>query len=157
MAGLQDRRRAFTEFVREVEPRLSFAYAAAYGPELGREATAEALAYGWEPWERVGEMDNPAGYLYRVGQTRVRRHRRRHVVAPPLPPERRDVWVEPALPQALARLSEQQRVAVVLTHGFEWTQQEVAELLGIARTSVQKHLERGLEKLQAALEVGSDV
>ena len=33
-------RAQFTTFVEEVEPRLSFALAAAYGPEVGREATA---------------------------------------------------------------------------------------------------------------------
>ena len=73
-----------------------------------------------------------------------------------MPPGGSEVWVEPALPAALAGLSEQQRTAVVLIHAFDWTQQEVAELLDIRRTTVQKHLERGLEKLQTALEVGAD-
>ena len=40
------------------------------GPELGREAAAEALVYGWEQWDRISEMANPAGYLYRVGRSR---------------------------------------------------------------------------------------
>jgi hypothetical protein len=35
---------AFTRFVKETEPRLSYALAAAYGPEVGAEATADALA-----------------------------------------------------------------------------------------------------------------
>jgi RNA polymerase sigma-70 factor (ECF subfamily) len=156
MAGPEDDRTAFIAFAREVEPRLSFAFSAAYGPELGRDATAESLAYAWEFWDRVRKMDNPAGYLYRVGQTRVKRYRRRAVVAPTIPSEGSEVWVEPGLPAALAGLSEQQRTAVVLIHAFDWTQQEVAELLGIGRTTVQKHLERGLEKLQTLLEVRTD-
>ena len=41
-------REAFTEFVQSVEPRLRLALMAGYGPERGREATAEALAYAWE-------------------------------------------------------------------------------------------------------------
>ena len=156
MAQESDQRTAFTAFVREVEPRLSYAFAAAYGPELGREATAEALAYAWEHWQRIRTMGNAAGYLYRVGQTKSHNHRRSPPVAPPLPGSKGDIWVEPGLPAALTALSEKQRTAVVLIHGFEWTQQEVAELLGIARTTVQKHLERGLEKLQQALEVRTD-
>ena len=63
---------AFTEFVRLNEPKLRVALMAAYGPERGREATAEALAYAWEHWERVHGMVKPVGYLYRVGQSKSR-------------------------------------------------------------------------------------
>ena len=156
MSTRQSREAAFTAFVQKVEPRLTFAFAAAYGPDVGRDATAEALTYAWEHWERIEQMENPSGYLYRVGQTRSRRHRRSMQVAPPLPPNRNDLWIEPALPQALASLSEQQRTVVVLIHGFEWTQHEVAELLGIGRSTVQKHLERGLKKMKQELEVPTD-
>jgi predicted RNA polymerase sigma factor len=70
----------FTVFVGEVEPKLSYALAAAYGVEVGRESTADALAYAWENWPKLREMNNPAGYLYRVGQSAAKKHRRR----PPL-------------------------------------------------------------------------
>lgn len=43
----------FTRFVKEVEPRLSYAFYAAYGPEVGSEVTSEALVYAWEKWPRV--------------------------------------------------------------------------------------------------------
>ncbi|MFV1971265.1 MAG: RNA polymerase sigma factor [Acidimicrobiia bacterium] len=147
----------FEAFVRNAEGRLSFAFAAAYGPELGREATAEAVAYAWENWERLSSMSNPVGFLYRVGQSRVRRHRSS---TPPVAPEvssEREPWIEPGLPAALASLSERQRVAVVLVEGFGWTQIEVAELTGVSRSSVQKHLGRGLAKLRDGLGVESDV
>lgn len=62
-------------------------------------------------------------------------------------------WVEPGLPAALRALSQKQRTAVVLVHSFEWSQAEVAELLGVGKTTVQKHIERAMEKLQAALGV----
>ncbi len=65
-------------------------------------------------------------------------------------------WVEPGLPRALARLSKQQRTAVVLVHAFGWTFREVAELTGVKPTTVQNHLERGLAKLRDALEVHED-
>ena len=103
-------------------------------------------------------MNNSVGYLYRVGQSRARRLRRlyRRPAVLPSPQSDRAPWVEPALPAALADLSRNQRNAVVLVHGFEWTQEEVAEMLGVSRTTVQKHLERGLAKLRAALEVQTD-
>lgn len=146
----------FEAFVRVAERRLSFAFAAAYGPELGREATAEAVAYAWEHWERLSVMSNPVGYLYRVGQSRVRRHRRSRPVFAPEVSNAREPWIEPGLPVALASLSQRQRVAVVLIEGFGWTQVEVAALTGLSRSSVQKHLARGLAKLRAGLGVDAD-
>ncbi len=147
----------FEVFVREAEQRLSFAFAAAYGPDLGKDATAEAVAYAWEHWDRLSGMANPVGYLYRVGQSRVRRYRwRRPPVTPPVAGGR-EPWIEPGLPAALAALSVRQRVAVVLVEGFGWTQPEVAALIGVSRSSVQKHLERGLARLRNQLGVGSDV
>jgi DNA-directed RNA polymerase specialized sigma24 family protein len=62
----------FEAFVRNTEPRLRRALVAAYGPEQGRDAAAEALAYAWEHWDRLRQMANAPGYLFRVGQTRGR-------------------------------------------------------------------------------------
>jgi RNA polymerase sigma factor (sigma-70 family) len=53
----------------------------------------------------------------------------------------------------LADLPERQRVAVVLVHGFGWTPREVSELTGLSPSTIHTHLERGLTKLRAALEV----
>lgn len=144
---------AFSDFFADAEPRLRRALVAAYGVERGREAAAEALAYGWEHWPRVRRMDNPLGYLYRVGQSRSRARKRRFLVARA---GVEDVWVEPGLPAALAHLTERQRVATILVHGFGWTLREVAELIGVSVTSVQNHLERGLAALRSALEVHED-
>ena len=143
----------FEAFYRDAEPRLRRALVAALGPEPGREAAAEALAYACEHWERVRGMDNPVGYLYRVGQTRSRS--RREPVGFPAPAEVGMPWVEPGLAGALAALSEHQRVAVVLAHGFGWTHSEVGDVLGVAASTVQNHVERGLANLRAALEVST--
>ena len=63
----------FTDFVTESGPRIQHALMAALGPELGQDAASEALTYGWQHSERVGSMENPAGYLYTVGRSRGRR------------------------------------------------------------------------------------
>ena len=145
----------FTRFVKEVEPRLSYAFFAAFGPEVGSEVTSEALAYAWEHWPRLSKMDNPAGYLYRVGQSKARWYHRPRIYFPNVvrsdPPQ-----VEPRLPEALMRLTQNQRLAVVLIHGMEWTEDEVAHLIGRSRSTVRTHLERGLARLRSELEVTID-
>jgi len=143
----------FHLFLQAAEPRLRRALVAAYGAERGREATAEALGYAWEHWERVKSMSNPTGYLYRVGQSRTRERQKHPLFVRPDHPE---PWFEPALAPALEKLTERQRTAVVLVHGFGWTLREVAECTDVKATSVQNHLDRGLKKLRAALKVGSD-
>lgn len=139
----------FTAFVRETEPRLRAALVAHFGPDRGREATAEALAYGWEHWDRVRSMSNPAGYLYRVGQHTGFRRPRRPVF--PVIPQHTEPAVEPALPRALAELSRRQRTAVVLVHCYGWTPTEVAEFLDISVSTVRNHLERGMSRLRKAI------
>ena len=144
----------FDQFVDRVRPRLARAFVASYGIERGEDALAEALAYAWQHFEVLATMENPAGYLFRVGQSRTRR-RSRPVIFP-APDTARVPEVEPQLPAALGDLSERQRVCVVLVFAFEWTHHEVADLLGIARSSVQNHVERGLLRLRDSIGVLSD-
>ena len=144
--------RTFAEFHLTAEPQLRRALIARYGGEVGREAAAEALAYGWENWDRVSAMRNPLGYLYRVGQSKSRRLWPSRAVFEPMP-EAGLPWVEPGLPAALNKLSSRQRQVVVLVHGFEYTHKEVGDLLGLSRSSIQNHVERGQARLRAELEV----
>jgi DNA-directed RNA polymerase specialized sigma24 family protein len=149
---VSDPEKEFTRFVKETEPRLSLALAAAYGIEVGAEATADALSWAWEHWSEVKGMRNPAGYLYRVGQSRARRYFRPTVLFPPAP-ALETPSVDPSLHRALNGLTKNQRVAVVLTHGFQFSEREVASLLGISRWSVRTHADRGLAKLRDMLGV----
>jgi RNA polymerase sigma-70 factor (ECF subfamily) len=154
-----DEQGAFGEFVAEAEPRLRHALVAAYGAELGREATADALAWAWQHWSRVQAMANPQGYLWRVGQTAVRRatRRRAHEVMGGARLERRDervheIVVEPALAGAMADLSPQQRAAVMLVHGYGYSLSEAAETLRCSVSTIRNHVKRALARLHAALE-----
>ncbi len=144
---------SFEGFHATIEPRLRCALVAAYGVQDGVEATADALAWAWENRDRLPDLEQPVAYLFRVGQSR-RRRRRVPLLRSRI--EWSEPWVEPALAGALTRLSQRQRVAVVLVHGYEWTLVEVAEALGVAPTTVQTHLRRGVERLQRALEVKHD-
>lgn len=147
---------SYDDFVVAVGSRLRAALVSAYGLEVGIEATSEALAYGWEAWDRLQTMTNPVGYLYRVGQTAATRSRR------PLPLLDRPSPVElpefePGLVPALEQLSEQQRVCVLLVHAHGWSQVDAAELLDISPATVRTHLERGMARLQQLLKVSPDV
>lgn len=151
-------RAGFEAFVRQTEPRLRRPLVALYGNELGRDATAEALAYAWEHWDRLAPIDNLAGYLFRVAQSKSRRRRTPAVfVVPDRPfPTPAEHAFEPRLGAVLRSLPENQRLAVVLVHGFGWRITEVAELIGVKPTTVQNHLERGMRRLRKHLGADHD-
>src|SRR3954451_8179576 len=139
-------------FVEDVRPRLLRALAGAVGVGDAADATAAAIAYAFEHWDRISMMDNPAGYLFRVGQSSVRRRR-----APLLPPpEAIGVpEIEPALVPALLALPDTQRTAVWLVHACGWRYAEVAEAMDTSVSVVGNHVSRALEALRNALEVDS--
>jgi RNA polymerase sigma-70 factor, ECF subfamily len=145
----------YEEFVRRDGARLRAGLVTAYGAEVGADACAEALAYGFEHWDRVGPMANPAGYLYRVGQSEARRHFRPQGYLPTVPaPGLPDF--EPGLAPALEALTEPQRVGVVLVHALGWTLREAAELLDVDVSTLRTHIARAMVKLRTALEVSVD-
>lgn len=142
----------FEEFAAEHGPRIRAALVAAYGPEAGLDSASEALAYGWEDWSRVGAMDNPSGYLFRVGQSAAKRLRRVPEQLPrPPADEIRDF--EPGLLPALAALSDGQRICVAMVHGYGYPIVEVARLLDVSHATVRTHLLRAMNNLRNAMEV----
>jgi DNA-directed RNA polymerase specialized sigma24 family protein len=146
----------FDEFVGDATRRLQRALVAQYGVELGREAAADAIAYAWEHRDDLAAKANPIGYLFRVGQTSVRRLRRQRRLID-LPPESRAdsyrvVDGEPSLPAALSRLTDAQRAAVLLVHAHAYSYAEAAELLDIPVTTLRNHIHRGMTRLRALLE-----
>ena len=143
----------FDVFIEQVRPRLARAFVAAYGPDRGEEALGEAMAVAWERFDDIVWMENPTGFLYRVGQTRSKPRRPVPSMRFPIPENLGLPEIEPALPRALDQLTERQRVCVALVHAFGWTHQEVADLLGVARTSVQNHVDRGLQRIRSEMGV----
>lgn len=148
----------FSAFVGRIEPGLRQALVATYGPVDGREATVEALSWAWENWERLDQIENPAGYLYRVGQTSTRRfaataipHRWFEGLETTMPE------VEPGLLSALEVLSVQQRSVVLLVHAHGWSQADVARMLDINPSTVREHLARAMQKLRDELEAHDGV
>ena len=143
----------FDRFTAEAGERLRRVLVAQHGVEVGNDVTDEASAYAWEHWERVSVMENPVGYLYRVGQSATRRHARwnRRVLFP-VESHTADAPGDPGLQAALLKLKEAQRVCVVLVHVYDWTYEQTAAVLGISSAAVRNHLHRGLRRLRIELE-----
>ena len=140
----------FEALVERVEPQLRRALCGHVREGAVEDAVAEALAYAWENRDRVLGMENPAGYLYRVAQSRSRRKREGLLV---WPGERMMPDVEPGLPDALAGLPRTQASAVWLVHGCGWTYPMAAEALGVSVSAIGTHLSRGLDGLRRELGV----
>ena len=126
-------------------------------PQLAREATDEAMARTYANWSRVRGLDNPGGWVYRVGlnwATSWWRKRRRERA---LPAAGSDPHVAPPDPagtaaaEALARLALPQRAVVVCRVLLDMSTAETAALLGVAEGTVKSRLARALAALRTAL------
>jgi len=139
----------FERFAADARPRLQRALLGVVGVDAVEDAVAEALAYGFEHWARVREMENPVGYLYRVGRSRARSRRR--PVRLFLEPNVVIPEVDDGVVESLLRLPESQRTAVWLVHGCAWSHREVADVLDVSTSTVATHLARGTQRLREEL------
>ena len=143
---------SFTEWAESAEPKLRHALTASFGPQVGREVAVDALSHAWEHWNRIRGMENPVGYVYCVARNKAKRAGERRPIGFPAVSDRLPE-VEPGLPKAVAMLSEQQRIVVILLYGYQWSMSEVADVLGTSKTTIQNHAERGLARLRSELGV----
>jgi RNA polymerase sigma-70 factor, ECF subfamily len=104
----------------------------------------EAFLKVWERWDRVQEMEHPAGYLYRTALNLHRKRMRRASVAirravgfGPSRDSLADVEMRDAVVRALGALTPRQRESVVLIDLLDYSSEEAAELMGIAAATVR--------------------
>ncbi len=142
----------FESFVLRTEPGLRRALTGNLPRESVADALAEAFAYAWEHRERVMAMENPSGYLFRVGQSKSRTRRQGWLE---WPCDTRVPDIEPGLPDALRELSPAQAQAVWLVHGCEWTYGETAVALDVSPSTVGTHIARAMVRLREHLGVAS--
>jgi RNA polymerase sigma-70 factor (ECF subfamily) len=143
----------FDTFVRRVEPGLRRALAGHLALAAVPDALAEAFAYAWEHRAKIEHLTNPAGFLFRVAQSRSRQRRDGLLPGPDL---ERLPDVEPRLGDAVRAVPTQQRAAVWLVHACGWTYGETAEALGISASAVGTHVSRGMARLRDELGVTND-
>lgn len=141
-------------FERERLPMLRLATLLVGSAEVGEEVVQDAFASVVERW---GSLDNPGGYLRTcvvngsrmvlrrraVEQRVVTEHSLRAVEQPMALVELRD---------ALGRLGERQRVAVVLRYFADLSDLEIADMLGCRPSTVRSLVRRALRVLRKELE-----
>jgi RNA polymerase sigma-70 factor (ECF subfamily) len=114
------------------------------------------MARAYQRWVRVGGLDNPGGWVYRVALNwacSVLRRRRRT----PTPRVDRDVTdvgpiSEPTILAALADLDVRQRAVVVCRHLLGWSEDETARALSTPVGTVKSRLHRANRLLAVRLD-----
>lgn len=124
--------------------------------DLARDAVDEAMARAYQRWSHVSRLDNPGGWVYRVGlnwsRSIVRRLHRPtpiwmaepgHTAAP--------MVQDPAIDRALDALNVDQRAVVVCRLLLGLDERTTAEALGIRPGTVKSRLARALDRLHPLL------
>lgn len=122
--------------------------------DLATDSVDEALVRAYQRWERVGRLDNPAGWVYRVGLNHARNRMRRLLrrVPPPAGANEFEFAVaDPSIERALADLSIEQRSVVVCRLLLGWSESQTAEALGIRPGTVKSRLHRATSRLETSL------
>jgi len=123
---------------------------------LGGEAADEAMVRALERWGSVERMENPSGWVYRVGLNWARsRLRLRHREALGDPPdfERFMPVADLDVARALGELPLTHRAVVVLRYFMDWSLEDIAAGLRIPVGTVKSRLNRAHAKLAELLEV----
>lgn len=124
--------------------------------ELAADGVDEAFTRALEKWDRVGMMESPTGWAFRVALNHARRTARRRMVEhrlfikrakdAPVPAPAGEVW------QVVSGLPPRQREVVVLRHIGDLREAEIAEVLGISRSTVSSTLSDAHERLGSLLD-----
>jgi RNA polymerase sigma factor (sigma-70 family) len=149
---------AFDSWYRAEHPRLLAALTVACGdPHLAQDVTAEAFTRALAAWRRVGAMEAPAGWTYRVAVNLLRRRARRsatearllRTIVPPTPDASAHDAVE--LWDAVDALPPRERLAVALRYAAGLTEAEVAEAMDVEVGTASATLASARRRLSRAL------
>ena len=124
---------------------------------LADEAVDEAMARAWEHWPKVGQYEQPAGWVYRVAFNWATSWRRKMARRPTRPVGALDRGTEDRvvdvdLEAGLASLRLEDRRLIVLRYYLEFTPTEIAETLGVPAGTVRSRLSRAMSALRVELE-----
>lgn len=143
-----------------------------YGATFGRLFTALCLVTGdhheaeeiaqdaflrvFERWDRVGTLEDPTGYLFRVSmnvfRSRYRRAslgmRRALSLAPPEADDLAAIETRDQIVRLLRELNPRQRATVLLTAILGYTAEEAGRMLGIRASSVRSLTTRARARMK---------
>jgi RNA polymerase sigma-70 factor (ECF subfamily) len=120
------------------------------------EVAQEAFVRVFERWDRVGGLDDPTGYLFRVSMNvfrgRYRRAslslRRAVLLAPAASDDLDAVETQHEVVRLLSGLEPRQRAAVVLTAILDYSAEEAGRMLGLRASSVRSLTTRARVRLK---------
>lgn len=151
----------FESFFRTEHGRLFRAmYVVTGSTHEAEELMQETFLRTWERWDRVGAMEDPAGYLYRSAMNLFRSRYRRTIVA-----LRRAVGSatlrdefalsdeRDAIARAMRQLAPRQRAALVVTEWLGFGSEEAGRMLGIRAGTVRALAHQARAALRLTLEM----
>jgi RNA polymerase sigma-70 factor, ECF subfamily len=120
------------------------------------EVAQEAFVRVFERWDRVGLLEDPTGYLFRVSmnvfRSRFRRAslglRRTLSLAPAPTDDLAAVEIHDAVVRLLLGLDPRQRAAVVLTAILDYSAEETGRMLGLRASSVRSLTTRARARMK---------
>jgi len=123
------------------------------------ELAQDAFLSVYERWDRVAEMDDPTGYLYRTAMNAFRSWHRRSALAARramgltrIDDSIAEIEEQDVVVRALASLTARQRAAVVLIDVMGYSSEEAGRMLGIRASTVRTHAERAHRDLKARMD-----
>jgi RNA polymerase sigma-70 factor (sigma-E family) len=118
------------------------------------DAAVEALAKAHVRWKRIGGQPWREAWVYKVAVNEAIRGLPRPDPAGP-PPAAGDpadcVVIRQTLTAALRQLPRRQREAIVLRYLLDFSEAEVAAVLGVSQGTVKTHLHRGIAAMRSSL------
>lgn len=135
----------FEGWYRREHPRLVASLLLVTGDlHLAQDAADEAFARALARWDRVGRMDSPNGWTYRVALNVLRRRGRRAARERELL-ARQDLTADVPAPageawDAVRKLPPRQRTAVVLRYVADLTEEQVGAAMGVSRSTISSSL-----------------
>jgi RNA polymerase sigma-70 factor, ECF subfamily len=148
---------SFEEFYETTFRRLFTALCLVTGNRHeAEEIVQEAFLRVFERWDRVGKLEDPTGYVFRVSmnvfRNRFRRAslgvRRALSLAPAETDDLAAVETRDELVRLLRELNPQQRAAVLLTSILDYSAEEAGRMLGIGPSSVRSLTTRARARMK---------
>jgi RNA polymerase sigma-70 factor (ECF subfamily) len=156
-ADLGEAAPSFEEFYEASFRRLFTALCLITGDRSEAEEIAQdAFVRVFERWERVGALEDPTGYVFRVAmnlfRSRYRRAllgvRRELLLAPAPSDDLANVETRDEVVRLLQRLDRRQRAAVVLTSILDYSAEEAGRLLSLRASSVRSLTTRARARMK---------
>jgi RNA polymerase sigma factor (sigma-70 family) len=150
----------FEAFVEDHQARLFGALCLVTGDRFeAEEICQEAFLRVFERWDRISEMDEPTGYLFRVAMNVFRTRRRRTALAlrratklaPPPTDEFSAVEARETVLHGLAEVTPDQRAALVATALYGLSSEEAGRMLKIKPSTVRARATRARAALRDAI------